>query len=106
MLRHLLNFSCLPAVVVFLLMGACGALFAWNTFDLAQVSMANVDLIRRFGWMAVMDGGFLQLAGIVAKGYLSLLFYFGFKLLESELVQRWRKIGQTMQSDDRLDRKI
>lgn len=106
MLRHLLNFSRLPAVVVFLLMGACGAFFAWNTFDLVQVSMANFDFIRRFGLIAVMDGGFLQLAGIVVKGYISLLFYFGFKLLESELVQRWRKIGQTMESADKVDRKI
>jgi hypothetical protein len=89
MLRRLLNFTRYNAVIVFLLMGACGALFAWNTFGLAQMSMANVDFIRRFGWTGLADGGLLQLIMIVVKGYFSLLFYLGFKACEVELVRRW-----------------
>jgi hypothetical protein len=53
--------------------------------------MANVHLLRAYGWMAVMDGGGMQLLTLVFYGYLSLAFFIGFKACEVELVYRWRK---------------
>jgi hypothetical protein len=78
------------ALSVFLLAGALAALFAWSSYNLFQTGMANVNLLRRFGWMAVKDGGAIQLFTLVIYGYLSLAFFIGFKACEVELVYRWR----------------
>jgi hypothetical protein len=78
-------------VTLFLLAGAFAALFAWNSYNLFQMAMANVAFLRMYGWMAIMDGGIRQLLMLVAYGYLSLAFYMGFKACEVELVYRWRR---------------
>lgn len=76
---------------VFLLAGVFAALFAWNSYSLFQTAMANVNFLRAYGWMAVMDGGLWQALMLVLFGYLSLAFYIGFKACEVELVYRWRR---------------
>jgi hypothetical protein len=78
------------AAFIFLLAGALAAMFAWSSFNLFQTGMANVSLLRRFGWMAIKDGGAIQLFTLVIYGYLSLAFFIGFKACEVELVYRWR----------------
>jgi hypothetical protein len=78
------------ALTVFLMAGIFAALFAWSSFSLFQTGMANVRLLRAYGWMAVKDGGALQLFTLVLNGYLSLAFFVGFKACEVELVYRWR----------------
>ncbi len=78
------------AAFIFLLAGAFAALFAWSSFNLFQTGMANVSLLRRYGWMAIMDGGAIQLLTLVIYGYLSLAFFIAFKACEVELVYRWR----------------
>jgi hypothetical protein len=82
------------AVTLFLAAGAFAALFAWNSYNLFQTAMANVNFLRTYGLMAVMDGGLTQLLTLVAYGYLSLAFYIGFKACEAELVHRWRRHRQ------------
>jgi hypothetical protein len=76
---------------IFLLAGVFAALFAWNSYSLFQTAMANVNFLRTYGWMAVMDGGLKQFITLVLYGYLSLAFYIGFKACEAELVHRWRR---------------
>ena len=88
-MRRWFEFSRWNAVFLLLLMGVFGALFAWNTFGLLQMGMANAGFIRRFGWTALADGGLLQFIIIVGKGYASLLFYLGFKAGEAALMRRW-----------------
>jgi hypothetical protein len=73
------------------LAGVFAALFAWNSYSLFQTAMANVNFLRTYGWMAVMDGGLKQFITLVLYGYLSLAFYIGFKACEAELVHRWRR---------------
>ena len=87
---RLLKLSAYHAVFVFLLAGAFAALFAWNSYSLFQTAMANVNFLRTYGWMAVMDGGVTQLITLVLYGYLSLAFFIAFKACEVELVYRWR----------------
>jgi hypothetical protein len=78
-------------VTLFLMAGAFAALFAWNSYNLFQMAMANVSFLRIYGWTAVMDGGIRQLLSLVVYGYLSLAFYICFKACEAELVHRWRR---------------
>jgi hypothetical protein len=85
-----LNFSSYPAVIVFIVMGAFATLFAWSSYNLFHLAMANAAFLRTYGLMAVMEGGLLQLLGIVLQGALSLACYLGFKACEVELVSRWR----------------
>ena len=84
-----LKLTAYHAVTVFLLAGAFAALFAWNSYNLFQTAMANLNFLRTYGWMAVMDGGVTQLMTLVLYGYLSLAFFIGFKACEVELVDRW-----------------
>ena len=88
---RLLKLTAYHAVLVFFLAGAFAALFAWSSFNLFQTGMANVNLLRTYGWMAIMDGGAVQLLTLVLNGYLSLAFFIGFKACEVELVYRWRR---------------
>jgi hypothetical protein len=91
MLFRWFSLSSRRAVTIFVIAGAFAALFAWNSYSLFQTAMANVNFLRTYGWMAVMDGGVWQLLTLVLYGYLSLAFYIGFKACEVELVYRWRR---------------
>jgi hypothetical protein len=71
-------------------MGACAAGFAWLSYNLFHLSMENIRFLRMAGWLAVMEGGLYQLAGIVINGLAALACYVGFKTCEVELVHRWR----------------
>jgi hypothetical protein len=92
-IRALLNLSRYPALLVFVAMGACATLFAWSSFNLFHLAMANISFLQAHGIMGIMDGGFRQLAGLVFQGAVALLCYLGFKACEVELVNRWRGGG-------------
>lgn len=93
MARRWLEIHAYHGLVLFLAMGACAVLFAWSSYNLTQLAVANFRFLRAFGLMAVMEGGLWQLLEIAAYGLLSLIFYLGFKSCEHELVHRgsdWR----------------
>lgn len=71
------------------LAGILTVVFAYATLNLFQMSMANIRFLTQFGWMAVMEGGLIQLSQIVLSAVISMLSYIGFKICESELVQRY-----------------
>jgi uncharacterized membrane protein (Fun14 family) len=77
------------SVVLILLMGACSVGFAWLSYGLIKVAMANVDFLTEYGLRAISEGGLLQLVIIGIKSFLALLFYLGFKGIEHELLIRW-----------------
>jgi hypothetical protein len=89
-MRHWLHLSSYHAVVLFLAMAACGAMFTYNSYRLFEVGVANARFIAAYGWLALVEGGFRQLVEIGISGLIALLFYLGFKACEVELVYRWR----------------
>lgn len=89
MARLWLEIHAYHAFVLFLAMGACAALFAGSSYNLASLAIANFRFLREFGWLAVMEGGLWQLLEIAAYGLLSLTFDMGFNSCEHELVHRW-----------------
>ncbi|NJO34618.1 MAG: hypothetical protein HC869_17290 [Rhodospirillales bacterium] len=86
-----LRLSNCNAFVVFIFMGACGAMFAWMSYNLINLAMANIHFLSQYGALAIMEGGLMQLVEIILYGYLALAFYLGFKACEHELVDRWLK---------------
>jgi hypothetical protein len=83
-----------------LMMALCSVGFAWLTYGLIALAMANVEFLVRHGLLAVMEGGFVQFVLICAKGLVALILYLGFKVIEHELTQRWRgKEDHQLQSD-------
>ena len=78
-----------PAIVVLLLSGIFTVIFAYATLNLFQMSMANLRFLREFGWIAVMEGGLLQLAQIIFCALAAMLSYIAFKICETELVHRY-----------------
>jgi hypothetical protein len=68
-----------PAWLTFLVMGAAIGGFAVCTVDLFQFFSANFTLIVTYRWMAIVDGGLLQLVELVFWGYLGVACYFVFK---------------------------
>jgi hypothetical protein len=68
-----------PAWRTFLLMGVFGGLFAVTSYNLLMLFSANFHFIATYGWMAVADGGVLQLVELIVSGYLSMAFYILFK---------------------------
>jgi hypothetical protein len=74
-------------LLVFLAVFSLG--FAWLTFGLITLAMANYDVLSKYGLMAAADGGLVQTLVLGAKGLVALLCYLGFKGIEHELVRRW-----------------
>ena len=70
----------------FLVMGLSFLAFGVGSLNLFNVARANLRLITDHGWMAVMDGGGLQLFEVLVTGYLSTLAYLIFKACEYSLV--------------------
>ena len=65
----------------FLIFGSC-------TIDLIRLFQANAAFIAKFGWMAIMDGGLLQLAELLLTGAVAMVAYIVFKACEARLA-RW-----------------
>ncbi|MDX8353233.1 hypothetical protein [Cognatiyoonia sp. IB215182] len=78
-------------ILILLIAGILIIIFAYATLNLFQTAMANVRFLREFGWLAVQEGGLVQLAQILMNGTIAMLSYIGFKLCESELVQRYQR---------------
>ncbi len=74
-----------PYGVCYLVMGLSFLGFGAGTLNLIYVFRANADLLLTHGWMALMDGGLVQLIEILLTGYLSLLAYIVFKACEYRL---------------------
>ncbi|WP_296425282.1 hypothetical protein [Yoonia sp.] len=79
-----------PVIAVLVIAGAFTVILAYATLNLFQTSMANIRFLRAFGWVAVMEGGLVQLAEIMLCAIAAMLSYIGFKICESELVYRYR----------------
>lgn len=69
----------------FMVMGLSFFAFGLGTLNLIYVFKANADLLLTHGWIALMDGGLVQLAEILVTGYASLLAYIVFKACEYRL---------------------
>lgn len=89
-----LNPASYPAFAVFLAMGGFVAALAVNSYSLLQFGLANYRYISKFGWLALMEGGLVQLLEISLTGLVSLGFYLGFKVCEVDLMTRWRALGK------------
>ena len=79
-----------PVTAILLIAGVLAIIFAYATVNLLQMAVANLRFLREFGAMAVMEGALWQLAQIFISALIALLSYIGFKICESELVQRYR----------------
>jgi hypothetical protein len=77
-----------PAWLTFLVMGAAAGGFAVCTVGLFEIFRANFNLIADYGWMAIVDGGFLQLVELIVWGYLGVTCYFLFKGCLHGLMER------------------
>ena len=71
--------------LTFIVLGLSFFLFIGGTVNLGFLFMANAAFIADNGWVAVMDGGLVQLAELVTKSYLSMLAYVVFKTCEYRL---------------------
>ncbi len=90
-MKRLFRISGYPFVFVFALTGLAAAIFAYFTYNLLHLSMANLQFLREHGWVAVMSGGLVQLLGIVFNSAIALAAFLLFKICESELVIRYRR---------------
>jgi hypothetical protein len=71
-------------------LGTSAVVFAWTSFNLIDVALANARLIADYGVMGLLDGGLLQLAQITLNAALALLCFLMFKGCETEIIRRWR----------------
>jgi hypothetical protein len=78
------------SVIVFLAMGIFGGAFAWVSYNLVFLFMANFRFLSEHGLLALQSGGLRQSLELIGFGYLSIALYLGFKLCENELVGRMR----------------
>ncbi len=94
MVKRLLSLSRYPAIFVFMLAGLFAIGFAFLVANLFQTTSANLAFLREYGWLAVMEGGLVQLLWLSLNGVLSLICFLGFKFCETDLTRRyWRWVA-------------
>lgn len=71
----------------FVTLGFAFFVFGIGSLNLFFVARANLNLIARHGWQALMDGGAQQLLEVLATGYVSMVAYVVFKACEASLVR-------------------
>jgi putative effector of murein hydrolase LrgA (UPF0299 family) len=88
---------------LFIGLGVSAVLFAWTSFNLFGVAIANFKLIKQYGLMALWDGGFQQFVEISFDALVSMLLFLMFKGCETEIVKRWRDWHDGAKPDDEVD---
>jgi len=86
MRRRLLRYLARSPVSTLLLMTVFFLFFGYFSVNLFFLFKANIDLINRYGFMALRDGAALQLLNILVSGMASVLFYSGWKVCERLIV--------------------
>jgi hypothetical protein len=76
----------------FVALGLGLVIFGACTLNLGLLLMANLELLRGYGWQAVMDGALGQLVELVVTGYAGLAAYVVFKSCEHRLTD-WLSHG-------------
>ncbi len=71
--------------LTFIVLGVSFLVGALGTLNLVSLLSANLQLLRDYGLMALMDGAFVQLVELVAQGLLSCVAYVVFKTCEHRL---------------------
>lgn len=71
--------------LTFVVLGASFFVFGAATVNLGRLFLANSQLLREYGWQAVMDGALWQLLELIATGYLSMAAYVVLKTCEHRL---------------------
>lgn len=94
---RLLNISRYHWVVVLAIAGLFAAMFAFASYNLFHLSMANLSFLQRYGLMAVQEGALIQTIEVLVGGTFALLCYFGFKLCEADLIRRFRLWSQSQE---------
>jgi len=85
---RLLRISRLHWLVVFVLAGIFAAAFAFSTYNLFHLSMANPDFLKKYGLIAIQEGALGQTIEIAISVAVALFFFLSFKIYEHELVTR------------------
>ena len=71
--------------LTYVVLGLSFLAFGAGTLNLGLLLMANLRLLRDFGWQALEDGALRQLCELVLTGYLSIAAYVVFKACEHRL---------------------
>jgi len=71
--------------LTFIVLGVSFLVGALGTLNLVSLLSANLQLLRDYGLMALMDSAFVQLVELVAQGLLSCVAYVVFKTCEHRL---------------------
>ena len=71
--------------LTFIVLGLAFVGFGAGTVNLGLLLMANARFLANNGWMAVMDGGLVQLLQLIATGFASMASYVVFKTCEHRL---------------------
>jgi hypothetical protein len=74
--------------LTFVVMGLAFFVFSAGSYQLFMQLSANVQLIARYGWMALMDGAARQFVELIVTGYLCMAAYVVFKTCEHRLAHR------------------
>ena len=62
--------------------------FGLFSLKLVEETLANFNLIRQYGWLALSEGAFWQLLSLISQAVLAVFSYLVFKACESALVHR------------------
>lgn len=90
-MKRIFNLHRYHWLAVLTLSGVSFVGFAYSSYSLFHLSMANIAFLRKHGASAIMEGALLQLFEIFIGGCFALVCYLGFKICETELVSRYHR---------------
>lgn len=65
--------------------------FAFSSYRLLHLSMANINFIQKYGLLAIKEGALYQSLEILIGSAFALFCYLGFKICETELSMRYHR---------------
>lgn len=89
-MKRLFDISGFHALFIFMLAGVALVVVAYATFNLVDMSMANIAFLRRHGLEAATLGALVQFLEILVTATVALAFFLVYKICESELIARYR----------------
>jgi hypothetical protein len=90
-MKRLFDIAGHSALFIFVLAGVALVVVGYATYNLLNLSMANLAFLRKHGLVALSSGGLVQLVQIVLSGTVALTFFLVYKICESELILRYRR---------------
>lgn len=87
MRKPIVKFLARHPIAALVVLTFCFLMFGYFSVNIFVILEANIDLINRFGFRALVDGAAVQFLSIILSAFVCVFFYSAWKVCERLIVQ-------------------